>query len=99
MIKGQEPSDVGRYSGWGTDDDADAPDGKGEETGPAMMPFLRHRPGDRWWKVGIGFFYLPAVVVIVTLELLLHLDQSLIWISLGVFYVVFLAAVYVIQRR
>jgi len=99
FIKGREPGDIGRYAGWGSEEDAHDATGPGESTGPAMMPFLRHRPGDRWWKVGIGFAYLPAVVVIVSLELMLHLDQALIWLSLGVFYVVFLAAVYVIQRR
>jgi hypothetical protein len=64
-----------------------------------MLPFLRHRPGDRWWRVGIGFAYLPAIVVIVTLELWLHVAPSLIWISLGAFYVAFFATVYVIQKK
>ena len=99
MIKGQDPDDVGRYAGWGTENDSPAAAGEGERVGPAMLPFLRYRPTDRWWKLAIGFVYLPAVVVIVSLEAWLNFDQSLIWISLGVFYAVFLAAIYLSQRK
>jgi hypothetical protein len=93
-INDQKPDDVGKYSGWGSDKDAHAPAGKGERTGPAMMPFLRHRSSDRWWKVGIGFAYVPAIIVVITVEDWLHVSQSVIWISLGIFYLAFMATIY-----
>jgi hypothetical protein len=67
-INDQRPTEIGRYAGWGTDDDAHAPAGKGERSGPAMMPFLRHRSNDRWWRVGIGFAYIPAIIAVITVE-------------------------------
>ena len=33
-----------------------------------MMPFLRYKAGDRWWKLGLGFAYLPAVIAVITVE-------------------------------
>ena len=93
-IKDQKPSEIGRYAGWGTEDDAHAPPGKGERAGPAMMPFLRHRANDRWWKVGIGFAYVPAIIAVITVEDWMHLSQSVMWISLGVFYVAFMGTTY-----
>ena len=93
-IKDQKPTDVGEYAGWGTEEDAEAPDGKGDSTGPAMMPFLRYRSSDRWWKVGIGLAYVPAIIAVITVEDWLHMPQGLIWISLGVFYVAFMGTIY-----
>jgi hypothetical protein len=90
-IKDQKPTDVGRYAGWGSDEDAHAPAGEPERTGPALMPFLRHRASDRWWRVGIGFIWVPAIIVAITLEDWLHVPQSVMWISLGVLFVAFLA--------
>ena len=94
LIKDQKPTEVGRYAGWGTEEDAHEPAGKGERSGPAMAPFLRHMASDRWWKVGIGLAYLPAIIVVITVEDWMHLSQSVMWISLGVFYVLFMATVY-----
>jgi hypothetical protein len=98
-MKGQEPSDVGQYAGWGTDDDAPAAGGEGERTGPGMMPFLRYKAGDRWWKLGLGFAYLPAVIAVITIEDWMHLSQSWMWITLGLFYVAFVATIYLSQRK
>ena len=64
-----------------------------------MIPFLRSRPGESWWKVGIGFAYLPAIVLVVTVEIWMNLDQSVIWISLGVFYVGFMVFLGLIERK
>jgi hypothetical protein len=94
LIKDQGPPEIGRYAGWGTEEDAQAPAGKGERAGPAMMPFLRHRANDRWWKVGIGFAYVPAIIAVITVEDWMHLSQSVMWISLGLFYIAFMATVY-----
>jgi len=98
-INDQKPTDVGRYAGWGEDGDLDAPAGEPERTGPAMMPFLRHRASDRWWRVGLGFAWIPAIIVLITVEDWLHLSQSVMWISLGVLFVVFMAYLLVWDRR
>ena len=95
-INDQKPSEVGRYAGWGTDEDANTPSGKGERTGPALMPFLRHRASDRWWRLGLTFVWVPAMIVVITVEDWLHLPQSVGWISLGVLFVLFMA--YVLLR-
>ena len=98
-IKDQDSKDIGTYAGWGSDDDAHSAAGKGEErTGPAMMPFLRHRASDRWWKVGIGFAYVPAIIAVITVEDWLHLSQAVMWISLGLFYLAFMGTVYLTWR-
>ena len=72
------------------------PSGKGERTGPALMPFLRHRASDRWWRLGLTFVWVPAMIVVITVEDWLHLPQSVGWISLGVLFVLFMA--YVLLR-
>jgi hypothetical protein len=41
-----------------------------------MMPFLRHRVSDRWWKVGIGFAYVPAIIAVITVEDWMHFSKS-----------------------
>lgn len=97
-IKDQEPTKIGRYAGWGSESDADAPAGKGDRSGPAMMPFLRYRASDRWWKVGLGFAYVPAIIAVITVEDWLHLGQPVMWISLGVFYLLFMATTYMTWR-
>ena len=89
-INDQKPDDVGKYAGWGSEEDAHAARAKPERTGPAMMPFLRYRASDRWWRVGIGFIWIPAIIVIITVEDWLHLSQSVMWISLGALFVVFM---------
>ena len=93
-IKDQRSADIGRYAGWGTDEDADTPAGEGDRPGPSMMPFLRHRASDRWWKVGIGFAYVPAIIAVITVEDWMHLSQSVMWLSLAVFYVAFMGTIY-----
>ena len=97
-IKDQKPTDVGRYAGWGADEDLKEPPGKPEPTGPAMMPFLRRRSGDRWWRLSLGFLLLPAMIVIITVEDWLHLSQSIMWISLGVLLAAFVTYILVSDR-
>src|SRR5262245_1584666 len=98
-INDQKPTEVGKYSGWGSDEDLHAQAGASEPTGPAMMPFLRHRATDRWWKVGLGFIWIPAIIVVITVEDWLHLSQSVTWISLGVLFVAFMAYLLFWDRR
>jgi hypothetical protein len=90
-IKDQKPTNVGRFAGWGTNEDLDAAPGKPERMSPGMLPFLRLRGSQHWWRVGIGFFWVPAIIVVITVEGWLHLSQSLMWMSLGALFVGFMA--------
>ena len=64
-----------------------------------MAPFLRHRAGDRWWRLSLGLLWLPAIVVLLTVEDWVHLSGGFEWISLGVLFVGFLVTVFVIDRK
>jgi hypothetical protein len=86
-IKDQKPADVGRHAGWGSEEDAHASTEEHEHVGPGMMNFLRYRATDRWWRVGIGFIWIPAIIVAITVEDWLHFPQSVMWISIGVMFV------------
>lgn len=97
-ITDQKPTDVGRYAGWGTEEDAHAPEDRAERTGPAMLPFLRHRSSDRWWRVGIGFAWIPLVIVLITVEQWLNVPQGAMWVSLGIFFVVFIGISIAVSR-
>ena len=54
-----------------------------------MLPFLRGN--GPWWKVGIGFFWIPAIIAVVTVESWLNLPQELMWLSVGLLFVGFMA--------
>lgn len=54
-----------------------------------MLPFLRSN--ERWWKVGIGLFWIPAIIAVITIEDWMHLSQSATWLSLGALFVAFMA--------
>jgi hypothetical protein len=56
-----------------------------------MLPLLRNRADYPWWRVGVGFFWVPAIIVVVTAESLIHLGAGVIWLSLGVLFVAFMA--------
>src|SRR5438445_13308771 len=79
--------EIGRNAGWGAGGDLDAPPVE-ERTGPALAPFLRYRGGDRAWRLALGCLWLPAIVVVITVEDWLHVPQSVQWISLGFVFVV-----------
>jgi hypothetical protein len=65
-----------------------------------MMPFLRFRGNDRFWRLSLGFLWIPAIIVVITVEQdWLHLPQSVTWISLGALAVGFVAFVLVADRR
>ena len=87
----------GWNSGWTAGDELNPPPAP-ERTGPSLAPFLRHRRGDRWWRVGIGFLYVPATIVVITVEHWLGISQGIMWISLGVFFVAFLAFILLSDR-
>ena len=64
-----------------------------------MVPFLRQRLNERWWQVGLGFAYVPAIILVVSVESWLRFDEAVIWLSLGVFYVAFVAFIYATARK
>ena len=96
-INDQPPDkdDIGRYAGWGAGDDLQAPAGKGESHGPALAPFLRYRSDDRAWRLAFGCAWIPAVIVVITVEQWLRISQDIQWISLGVVFVVFMAVAFI----
>lgn len=64
-----------------------------------MIPFFRYRAGEPWWRVGIGFAYLPAIIVVITVELWMKADAPVIWLSLGIFWIAFVGYVLLSDRR
>jgi hypothetical protein len=90
-IKDQEQEGIGRNAGWGTGEDLEAPAGKGERTGPALAPFLRYRSDDRAWRLAFGCLWIPAIIVVVTVEDWMGIPQGLQWISIGAVFIVFMA--------
>jgi hypothetical protein len=98
-IKDQEQESIGRYAGWGTGEDLEAPPGKGERTGPALAPFLRYRATDRAWRLAFGILWIPAIVVVITIEQWMGIPQNIQWISLGVVFLLFMAIGFLPQPR
>jgi hypothetical protein len=90
-IKDQGSEDIGRYAGWGSGEDVDAPPGSGERHGPALAPFLRYRSTDRAWRLAFGCLWLPVIVVVITVEGWMGVSQDIQWISLAVVFVLFMA--------
>lgn len=86
----EEKEHIGSYAGWGTHDDARAPAGPGEREGPALAPFLRYRSTDRAWRLAFGVLWIPAIIIVVTIEDWMHIPQGFQWLSLGVVFVVFM---------
>lgn len=64
-----------------------------------MLPFFRYRAGESWWRAGIGFAYVPAIIAVISAELWLGADATVIWLSLGVFWVGFVGYILVSDRR
>jgi hypothetical protein len=91
--------DIGRYAGWGAGEDVEAPPSKGEREGPALAPFLRYRATDRAWRLAFGCLWIPAVIVVITVEDWMGLPQHIEWISLGVVFLLFMAIAFLPQPR
>lgn len=70
--------DVGRYSGWGHDEEL--PKG-GPPEQRHHLAFMRYEE-DNVWRDRLGCLYLPAMVVLITVEDWLHVPQVAGWISL-----------------
>jgi hypothetical protein len=90
-IKDQDrEKDIGGYAGWGTEQDLKAQPGEGERHGPALAPFLRYRSTDRAWRLSFGCMWVPAIIVVLTIEEWMGIPQDIQWISLGVVFVLFM---------
>lgn len=90
---------IGSYAGWGAGEDVEAPPGKGERTGPALAPFLRYHATDRAWRLTFGCLWIPAIIVVITVEQWIGIPQNVQWISLGVVFLVFMAIGFLPQPR
>ena len=44
-----------------------------------MIPFFGYRAGERWWRAGIGFAYVPAIIAVVSVELWMRADAAVIF--------------------
>ena len=62
------------------------------------MPFLRYRATDRTWRVGFGLLWIPAVIVVLTIEQWLNIPGEIQWISLGVLFIVFVGTAILSDR-
>jgi hypothetical protein len=94
-----QDEDIGRYAGWGAGEDVDAPPGKGEREGPQLAPFLRYRATDRAWRLAFGVLWIPAIIVVITIEQWMGIPQNIQWISLGVVFLLFMAIGFLPQPR
>ena len=66
--------------------------------GPALMPFLRYRRGDRWWRLGLGCGWLPLMLIVITIEDWMHVPQAVGWMSIGALFLAFVAFVLLYDR-
>ena len=64
-----------------------------------MIPFFRYRAGESWWRVGLGFGYVPAIIAVISVELWMRADAVVVWLSLGIFWVAFVGYVLISDRR
>jgi hypothetical protein len=80
-IKDQKPDNIGQYADWGGKEDlAAAPER--DAVGPSMLP--------RNWGRGLGLWWLPAMIVVLSVGLWLRLPAVLIWLSIPALFVGFL---------
>ena len=96
-IKDQERNEVGRYAGWGAGDDKNARPER-DETGPSMFPLAN---GVARWGRNLGCLLIPTAIVLITIEEdVLHIPQTVGWISLAGLVVVFvLVGIWLDRRR
>jgi hypothetical protein len=97
-INDQEKTpDVGRYAGWGSGEDLHAKPAR-DRFGPSLIP-LAYGATRRWGRT-LGLLYIPAVIVLITLEIdVLHLPASAVWVSLVGLFVAFVLVGRWLDRR
>ena len=96
-IKDQEPARVGQYAGWGSGEDLKAKPAR-DRFGPSMVP-LAYGATRRWGRT-LGLLYVPAMIVLITVEIdLLHLPAAAGWISLVALFVAFVLLGRWLDRR
>jgi hypothetical protein len=64
-----------------------------------LAPFLRYRATDRAWRLAFGILWIPAIIVVITIEEWLGVPQNIQWISLAVVFVLFMAIGFLPQPR
>jgi hypothetical protein len=62
-----------------------------------MFP-LQYRP-DRVWRRTLGCLWIPAIIVLITVEDWLHVPQLFSWISIGVLLMVYLVVARLTDRK
>lgn len=97
MLISDKDQGVSRETGWAAGDELNIPPAP-ERVGPSLLPFLRHRRGDTWWRVGLGWLWLPLIMVVITVENWMGISQSIIWMSLGVLFIGFVTFVLLSDR-
>ncbi len=90
-------SDVGRYSGWGTGDDAGPPPRSSPPERRELLYALRYRE-DNVSRDRLVWLWIPAMIGLITVEDWLHVPQLAGWISLGGLFVVFLLVAWLSDR-
>lgn len=89
-------SEVGKYAGWGTDDAGAPPQSKPPDRTELLYAW-RYRE-DNVWRDRLVWLWVPALIVVITVEDWLHVPQLVGWISLGVLFVVFLLVAWLTDR-
>jgi len=93
----EKPAPVGGYAGWGSGEDVTAKPAR-DRFGPSMFP-LAYGATRRWGRT-LGLLYIPAVIVLITLEIdVLHIPAPAGWISLVGLFVAFVLIGRWLDRR
>ena len=90
-------SDVGRYAGWGSGDDANPPPSGRPPERTELRYAWRYRE-DNVWRDRLVWLWLPGLAVLITIEDWLHVPQLIGWLSLGGFFLVFLLVAWLTDR-
>jgi len=89
--------DIGQYAGWGTDDDLNSRPQRERGRGPSIFPYLATDPGT--WRRSLGCLWIPALILLITIEEWLHVPQAVGWLSILGLFVVFLIVVWRVDWR
>jgi hypothetical protein len=90
-------SDVGKYAGWGTGDDANPPPKSSPPERTQLLYAWRYRE-DNVWRDRLVWLWVPAMILLITIEDWLHVPQLVGWLSIGALFVVFLVVAWLTDR-
>ena len=92
-----KPVEIGGYAGWGSGEDLATTPAR-DRFGPSMIP-LAYGATRRWGRT-LGLLYVPAVIVLITLEVdVLHMPAAAGWVSLVGLFVAFVLIGRWLDRR